>query len=61
MLTSLGLFVSTLIGLKFIIKAIVWLIKLPFRILWFPFALLAYIGTALDEYREVREYSRRYL
>lgn len=61
MLTKLGLFVSTLIGLKWIIKAIVWLIKLPFRILWFPFALLGYIGSSIDEWREVQEYSKRWL
>ncbi len=60
-MTELGNFVATLIGLKLIIKAIVWLIKLPFRILWFPIALLAYIGSALDEWREIREYSNRWL
>lgn len=60
-MTELGNFVATLIGLKWIIKAIVWLIKLPFRILWFPIALLAYIGSALDEWREIREYSKRWL
>lgn len=40
---------------------LVWLIKLPFRILWFPIALLAYIGSALDEWREIREYSKEWL
>ena len=60
-MTELGNFVATLIGLKWIIKAIIWLIKLPFRILWFPIALLAYIGSALYEWREDREYSKRWL
>ena len=58
---ELGIFVATLIGLKWLIKAIVWLIKLPFRILWFPIALLAHIGSALDEWREIREYSKEWL
>ena len=58
---ELGIFVATLIGIKWTIKAIVWLIKLPFRILWFPIALLAYIGSALDEWREIREYSKEWL
>lgn len=60
-MTELGNFVATLIGLKWIIKAIIWFIKLPFRILWFPIALLASIGSALDEWREVREYSKQWL